>query len=106
MEIQPLSKLIDCDAVNGTQIEYEGFVELTFQVPVRNFSENHLFLVVPLIEYHEEVSAIVGTYVLDRYVQYLKDIGVLPTLDLSWQSTYYARVEAMRLRKHKRKRLP
>ena len=24
LEIQPLSKLIDCNAVNGTQIEYEG----------------------------------------------------------------------------------
>ena len=100
LEIQPLSKLVDCDAVNGTQIEYEGFVELNFQVPGRNFSEDHLFLVVPPIEYHKEVPAIVGTYVIDRYVQYLKDIGahVLPTLDLSWQSTYHARMEAMRLR--------
>ena len=100
LQIQPLSKLIECDAVNGTQIEYEGFVELNFQVPGRNFSEDHLFLVVPPIEYHEEVPAIVGTYVLDRYVQYLKEIGahVLPTLEHSWQSTYYAREEAMRLR--------
>ena len=42
------------------------------------------------------VPAIVGTYVLDRYVQYLKDIGahVLPTLDSSWQRTHYARVES------------
>ena len=96
LEIQPLSKLIDYVAVNGTQIGYEGFVELNFQVPGRNFSEDDLFLVIPPIEYHEEVPAIVGTYVLDRYVQYLKDIGahVLPTLDLSWQSTFYARVEA------------
>ena len=41
-----------------------------------------------------------GTYVLDRYIDYLKDIGayVLPTLDPSWQITYYARIEAMRLR--------
>ena len=100
LEIQPLLKLVDCDAVNGTQIEYEGFVELNFQVPGRNFSEDHLFLVVPPIEYHEEIPAIVGTYVLDRYVQYVKNIGahVLPTLDPSWQSTYYARVEALRLR--------
>ena len=67
LQIQPLSKLIECDAVNGTQIEYEGFVELNFQVPGRNFSEDHLFLVVPSIEYHEEVPAIVGTYVVDRY---------------------------------------
>ena len=100
LEIQPLSKLFDCDAVNGTQIEYEGYVELNFQVPGRNFSEDHLFLVVPPIEYHKEVPAIVGTYVIDRYVQYLKDIGadIIPTLDLPWQSTYYARMEAMRLR--------
>ena len=101
LEIQPLSKLVDCDAVNGTQIEYEGYVELNFQVPGRNFSEDHLFLVVPPIEYHKEVPAIVGTYIIDRYVQYLKDIGadIIPTLDLSWQSTYYTRMEAMRLRK-------
>ena len=86
--------------MNGTQIEYEGFVELNFQVPGRNFSEDDLFLVVPPIEYHKEVPAIVGTYAIDRYVQYLKDIGadIVPTLDLSWQSTYYARMKAMRLR--------
>ena len=63
MEIQPLFKLVGCDAVNGTEVEYEGFVELNFQVPGRNFSEDDLFLVVPLIEYHKEVPAIVGTYV-------------------------------------------
>ena len=108
LEIQPLSKLVGCDAVNGTEIDYEGFVELNFQVPGRNFSEDHLFLVVPPIEYHKEIPAIVGTYVLDRYIEYLKDIGghVLPTLDPSWQSTYYARVEAMRLREAHEKEAP
>ena len=52
------------------------------------------------IEYHKEVPAKVGTYAIDKYVQYLKDIGanIVQTLDLSWQSTYYARMEAMRLR--------
>ena len=70
LEIQPLSKLVGCDAVNGTEIEYEGFVELNFQVPGRNFSEDHLFLVVSPIEYHIEIPAIVGTYVLERYIDY------------------------------------
>ena len=75
-EIQPLSKLVDCDAVNGTQIEYEGYVELNFQVPGRNFSEDHLFFsCTPLLNIIRRVPAIVGTYVIDRYVQYLKDIG-------------------------------
>ena len=72
LEIQPLSKLVGCDAVNETEIEYEGFVELNFQVPGRNFSEDHLFLVVPPIEYHKEVPTIVGTYVLDRYIDYFE----------------------------------
>ena len=76
MEIQSLSKLVGFVAVNGTEIEYEGFGELNFQVPGRNFSEDHLFLVVPPIEYHKEIPAIVGTYVLDRFIDYLKDIGV------------------------------
>ena len=108
LEIQPLSKLVGCDAVNGTEIEYEGYVELNFQVPGRNFSEDHLFLVVPPIEYHKEIPAIVGTYVLDRYIEYLKEIGahVLPTLDSSWQSTYYARLEAMRLKEAHGKEAP
>ena len=108
LEIQPLSKLVGCDAVNGTEIEYEGFVELNFQVPGRNFREDHLFLVVPPIEYHKEIPAIVGTYVLDRFIDYLKDIGahVLPILNPSWQSTYYARVEARRLRKAHEKEAP
>ena len=108
LEIQPLSKLVGCDAVNGTEIEYEGYVELNFQVPGRNFSEDHLFLVVPPIEYHKEIPAIVGTYVLDRYIEYLKEIGahVLPTLDSSWQSTYYARLEAMRLKEAHEKEAP
>ena len=93
--------------MNGTEIEYEGFVELNFQVPGRNFSED-LLLVVPPIEYHEKVPAIVGTYVLDRYIDYLKRIGahVLPTLDPSWQSIYYARIEAMRLREAHEKEAP
>ena len=47
------SKLVGCDAVNGTEIEYEGFVELNFQVPGRDFSEDYLFLVVPPIEYRK-----------------------------------------------------
>ena len=100
LEIQPFSKLVGCDAVNGTEIKCEGFVELNFQVPGGYFSEDHLFLVVPRIKYHKKIPAIVGTYVLDRFIDYLKDISayVLPTLDPSWQSTYYARVEAMRLR--------
>ena len=103
-----MSELVGCDAVNGTEIEYEGFVELNFQVPGRNFSEDHLFLVVPLIEYDKEVPAIVGTYVLDRYIDYLKGIGahVLPTLDPTWQSTYYARVDAVRLRKAHENEVP
>ena len=91
--------------MNVTEMEYEGYVELSFQVPGRNFSEDHLFLVVTPIEYHKEIPAIVGTYVLDRFIDYLKDIGayVLPILDSSWQSTYYARVEAMRLREAHKK---
>ena len=83
-------------------------MELNFQVPGRNFSVDHLFLVVPPIEYHKEIPVIVGTYVLDRFIEYQKDIGVhvLPILDPSWQITYYARVDEMRLREAHEKEAP
>ena len=53
-------------------------------------------------------NALYITYVLDRYVEYLKVIGahVLPTLDPSWQSTYYARIEEMRLGEAHEKEAP
>ena len=49
-----------------------------------------------------------GTYILDRHVQSLKGVGahVLPTLEHFWQSTYYAREEAMRLRDTHEKEAP
>ena len=100
LEIQPLSKLIGCDACNGSDVEYEGYVEVNFQVPGRNFNEDHLFLVVPPIEYHKQVPAIVGTYILDSFVDHLKQLGqdTIDTLDISWKSMYHTRVETHRLR--------
>ena len=47
------------------QIEYEGFLELNCQVPLRNFNKDYLFLVVPSIDYHKEVPVIVGAYLID-----------------------------------------
>ena len=48
-----------------------------------------------------------GTYVLDRYRLFERHrCSCTPTLDPSWQSTYYARVEEMRLREAHEKEAP
>ena len=44
-EIQPIEKLTECSTVNGEIFGYEGFVEVNVQIPGRDFSEDHLFLV-------------------------------------------------------------
>ena len=44
-EIQPIEKLTECSTVSGEIFGYEGFVEVNVQVPRRDFSEDHLFLV-------------------------------------------------------------
>ena len=44
-EIQPIEKLTECSTMNGEVFGYEGFVEVNVQIPGRDFSEDHLFLV-------------------------------------------------------------
>ena len=44
-EIQPIENLTECSTVNGEIFGYEGFVEVNVQIPGRDFSEDHLFLV-------------------------------------------------------------
>lgn len=99
-EIQPLEKLIGLDGVNGTNVDYEGYVELNFQVPGRDFNEDHLFLVVPPIPYHDQVPVIIGTYILDKFVKHLQGLEkeTLDLMDTSIQRMFHTRVEAIRLR--------
>ena len=46
LKIQPIEQLIECKGVVGTGLlEYDGYVEVNVQIPGRDFSEDHLFLV-------------------------------------------------------------
>ena len=45
IEIQPIERLTECSTMNGEIFGYEGFVELNVQIPGRDISEDHLFLV-------------------------------------------------------------
>ena len=99
LPIQPLRTLIGCDSVNGTEVKYEGYVELNLQVPGREFNEDHLFLVVPPLDYHQQVPVIVGTYILDRLVEHINGLSQkdLESLDISWRGMHQTRLEAQRL---------
>ena len=45
LKIQPIEKLTECSTMNGSIFGYDGFVEVNVQIPGRDFSEDHLFLV-------------------------------------------------------------
>ena len=45
LEIQPIEKLVDCENMNGGLFGYDGYVEVNVQIPGRDFSRDHLFLV-------------------------------------------------------------
>ena len=61
-EIQPIEKLTECSTVNGEIFGYEGFVEVNVQIPGRDFSEDHLFLVTSEISHQKEIPVVLGTY--------------------------------------------
>ena len=101
LKIQPIEQLIECKGVVGTGLlEYDGYVEVNVQIPGRNFSEDHLFLVSSMMNSQKDIPVIVGNFFIDSLNKYLKNLPQeeFETLDKTIQNVYYARIEASRIK--------
>ena len=101
LKIQPIEQLIECKGVVGTGLlEYDGYVEVNVQMPGRDFSEDHLFLVSSMLNSQKDMPVIVGNFFIDSLNKYLKDLPQeeFETLDKTIQNVYYARIEASRIK--------
>ena len=75
LKIQPIEQLIECKGVVGTGLlEYDGYVEVNVQIPGRDFSEDHLFLVSSMLNSQKDMPVIVGNFFIDSLNKYLKDL--------------------------------
>ena len=99
-EIQPIEKLTECSTMNGEVFGYEGFVEVNVQIPGRDFSEKHLFLVTSEISHQKEIPVVLGTYFIDSLSRYLHGIDKeeFDSLDYTVKQAYLSWVEATRIR--------
>ena len=61
LEIQPIEKLTECSTMNGEVFGYEGFMKVNVQIPGRDFSEDHLFMVTSEISHQKEIPVVLGT---------------------------------------------
>ena len=95
-EIQPIEKLTECSTTNGEIFGYEGFVEVNVQIPGRDFSEDHLFLVTSEISHQKEIPVVLGTYFIDSLSRYLHGIDKeeFDSLDYTVKQAYLSWVEA------------
>ena len=101
LKIQPIEQLIECKGVVGTGLlEYDGYVEVNVQIPGRDFSEDHLFLVSSMMNSQKDMPVIVGNFFLDSLNKYLKNLSQeeFETLDKTIQNVYFARIEASRIK--------
>ena len=100
IEIQPIAKLTECSTMNGEIFGYEGFVELNVQIPGRDFSEDHLFLVTSEISHQKEIPIVLGTYFIGSLSQYVQgfDKEEFDSLDYTIKQAYLSWVEAARIR--------
>ena len=100
LEIQPIEKLTECFTMNGEVFGYEGFVEVNVQIPGRDFSEDHLFLVTSEISHQKEIPVVLGTYFIDSLCRYLHGIDKeeFDSLDYTVKQAYLSWVEAARIR--------
>ena len=71
LQIHPIEKLTDCTTMNGSSLGYDGYVEVDVQIPGRDFSEDHLFLVTSEITHQKEIPVVVGTYFIASLSNYL-----------------------------------
>ena len=99
-EIQPIEKLTECSTVNGEIFGYEGFVEVNVQIPGRDFSEDHLFLVTSELSHQKDIPVVLGTYFIESLSKYLHGIdkNVFDSLDYTVKQAYLSWVEATRIR--------
>ena len=99
-EIQPIEKLTECSTVNGEIFGYEGFVEVNVQIPGRDFSEDHLFLVTSELSHQKEIPVVLGTYFIESLSKYLHGIdkNEFDSLDYTVKQAYLSWVEATRIR--------
>ena len=100
IEIQPIEKLTECSTMNGEIFGYEGFVELNVQIPGRDFSEDHLFLVTSAISHQKDIPIVLGTYFIGSLSQYVQgfDKEEFDSLDYTIKQAYLSWVEAARIR--------
>ena len=99
-KIQPIEKLTECSTVNGEIFGYEGFVEVNVQIPGRDFSEDHLFLVTSELSHQKEIPVVLGTYFIESLSRYLHGIdkNEFDSLDYTVKQAYLSWVEATRIR--------
>ena len=100
IKIQPIEKLTECSTMNGEIFGYEGFVELNVQIPGRDFSEDHLFLVTSEISHQKEIPIVLGTYFIGSLSQYVQGFEKeeFDSLDYTIKQAYLSWVEAARIR--------
>ena len=100
IEIQPIEKLTECSTMNGEIFRYEGFVELNVQIPGRDFSDDHLFLVTSAISHQKEIPIVLGTYFIGSLSQYVQGIDKeeFDFLDYTIKQAYLSWVEATRIK--------
>ena len=101
LKIQPIEQLIECKGVVGTGLlEYDGYVEVNVQIPGRDFSEDHLFLVSSMMNSQKDMPVIVGNFFIDTFEQILEKFisRRVETLDKTIQNVYFARIEASRIK--------
>ena len=73
LKIQPIEQLTECKGVVGTGLfEYDAYVEVNVQIPGRDFSEDHLFLVSSMMNSQKDMPVIVGNFFIDSLNRYLK----------------------------------
>ena len=93
IEVKPLGSLLTIEATGGGLVPYEGYAEVSLEVPSLDRSMDTLMLVIPGSPYTDRVPIQLGTLQIDEVLDDL-DLDSVRSAGKSWERAYVARTLA------------
>ena len=92
LKIQPLDQLLELEGIGGSAIPYLGFMEVNLQIPgIKNYNEDVLLLVIPIMTYSEMVLVMGGSKIIDRAMKIITR-GELVKVTTTWRQAHFGAV--------------
>ena len=83
---------MELEGTEGSVIPYFRFMKVNLQIPwIKNYNEDMLLLVIPIMTYSEQVPVMVGSKIIDWAMRIITK-GELTKVTMTWKQAHFRAV--------------